>query len=116
MINEVHKIEAKIKEQADQGHGLGGGQTDRHHKPIAEYKSIDELGKLTSDKTCFRDRKYRMKSALKQVRREKEFIKIMEWLENPATKLNGTETMDEIMQQAEDDDGFPQDEDTYKKM
>ena len=55
VINEVHKIEAKIKEQADQGHGLGGGQTDRPDKPITEYKSINELGKLTNDKTCFRD-------------------------------------------------------------
>ena len=66
--------------------------------------------------TGFRDWKYRMKSALKQVRREKEFIKVMEWLEKPATKLNGTETMDEMMQQAEDEAGIPQDEETYRKI
>ena len=40
----------------------------------------------------------------------------MEWIESPTTRLNGTESMDEIMQQAEDDEGIPQDEETYKKI
>ena len=40
----------------------------------------------------------------------------MEWIETPSTKLTGKEEMEEVMQQAEDEAGVPQHEETYRKI
>ena len=116
VVNEIRRLEAKINEQAGRGQTPSGEGRDRHGKPITEYKSINELGKLANDKTGFRDWKYRMKNALKQVCRDEGILKIMEWLEKPTTRLTGTETLDELMQQAEDDEDVQQNEPLYKKL
>ena len=84
------------------------------YKPITEYKSIMDLGKLTNDKSGFRDWKIRMKDALVQIYRGREFLKIMEWIETPSTKLTGKE--EKGMQQAEDEAGVPQHEETYREI
>ena len=57
-----------------------------------------------------------MKDALVQIYRGREFLKIMESIETPSTKLTGKEEMEEVMQQAEDEAGVPRHEETYRKI
>ena len=89
---------------------------EEFYKPITGYKAILDSGKLTNDKSGFRDWKIRMKDALVQVIRRREFLKIMEWAESTSTKVTGRESMDEIMPQAEEEASIPQHEETYRKI
>merc|ERR1712086_341472 len=101
----------------EQGDNSGNGRDKKEfYKPITEYKAVLDLGKLTNDKSGFRDWKIRMKDALVQVFRGREFLKIMEWTESTSTKLTGRQSMEELMQQAEDEAAIPQHEETYRKI
>ena len=75
-----------------------------------------DLGKLTNDKSGFRDWKISMEDALASMYRGREFLKTLEWIETPSTKLTGKEEMEGVMQQTEDKAGVPQHKETYKKI
>ena len=80
-----------------------------------EHKGILDLKKLTNDKSGFRDWKVKKKDALVQIFRGKLLLKIMAWIETPGAKLTGTEDIEEIMQQAEDEANAPQNAETSRK-
>ena len=71
---------------------------------------------MTNDKSGFRGCKVRTKDALVQIFRGREFFKSMEWIESPSKKLTGRAEMDEVAQQAEEESGIPQHEETYRKI
>ena len=55
-------------------------------KPLMEYKMIGDLGKLTNDKSGFRDWKDKTKDALGNVYKDENFLKILEYIEDVGTK------------------------------
>ena len=58
----------KLRMEKEQGDDSSIGRDKREfYKPITEYEAILDMGKLTNDKSGFRDRKIRMKDALVQV-------------------------------------------------
>ena len=67
----------------ERGDNAGTGKDKKDfYKPITEYKAVLDLGKLPNDKSGFRDWRIRMKDALVQIFRGREFLKIMDWAES----------------------------------
>ena len=82
VFSEVPKLTVEMK----QGDNAGSGkEKTEFYKPITEYKAVLDLGELTNNKSGFRDWKIRMKDALVQVLRGREFLKIMDWTESTST-------------------------------
>ena len=75
-------LEGQITATMPMGTQDGGYQKDQTKRPITEYKTIEQLAKLGTDKTCFRDWKVRLKDALGQILKTKAYKEIMEWLKN----------------------------------
>ena len=89
--SEIRRMKMEM-EQGDESYT--GKEKKDFYKPITEYKSITDLPKLTNDKSGFRDWRIRMKSSLMQIFRGSEFLKIMERIETPGTRLTGKEEID----------------------
>ncbi len=120
-IKEVEKVRAEMRMQQEaiktSGTGTdGNGRREEYIKPVMEYRAVSDMLELGDDKSIFRNWRVKLKDALKQILKKKEFLKIMEWAEDPNTELTGDETMDEIMQQAEDEYGIPQSLAVYEQM
>jgi hypothetical protein len=66
-----------------------------------EYKMIGDLGKLTNDKSGFRDWKVKTKHVLLSIYRDDTVMEILEYIEETTTKWTGSETMSESYDDAE---------------
>ena len=113
VLQEINTLKLKVEHKGDATSAEGSRD---FYKPITEYKVVDSLGKLSNDKSGFRDWKVRMKDALVQVFRSKEFLKMMDFVEDPTTKLTGDEELEEIMQMAEEKADIPQHSETWDKV
>ena len=78
-----------------------GPKREFEGKPLMEYKMIGDLGKLSNDKSGFRDWKEKTKDALSSIYRDEDLMKILEYIEDPTTKWAGLETLGESYDDAE---------------
>jgi len=78
-----------------------GPKREFEGKPLMEYKMIGDLGKLSNDKSGFRDWKEKTKDALSSIYRDEDLMKILEYIEDPMTKWTGLETLGESYDDAE---------------
>ena len=108
-------MKLEIEHKMSTGAGFKSSSED-YDKSIMEYKTMQELDKLNDNKSGFRDWKVRMKDGMVSCLKTSSFMSIMEWIENPNTVLTGEETLDEIMQKAEDEAGIPKHEPTYSRL
>ena len=81
----------------------GAGQREGKLKPITEYKAISELASLGKDKTMYRDWNIKLKDPLEQIYKNREFIDIMNYIENTSIVINGDGKVKDIMDGAEED-------------
>ena len=58
-----------------------GHNEDKFTKPIMDFRVWDDLSKLTSDRTRFRDWKMKFRSALRQCTRSKSVLRILDFVE-----------------------------------
>jgi hypothetical protein len=112
-------IKIKIAEidQALLTAGTGSGPKGKKEfegKPLMEYKMIGDLGKLTDDKSGFRDWRVKTKNVLLSIYQDDTIMEIFEYIEDPATKWTGSETMSESYDDAELN-GITCEKDKYEK-
>ena len=84
--DKISEIEARIGNQTTFG---GTREKSFEGKPLMEYKMISDLGRLTNDKSGFRDWKVKIKDALSSVYGIQTVVEIWNLIEEP-TK-NGRE-------------------------
>ena len=98
------------------GFGQGFGQKEEHTKlkPTTEYKVISELASLGKDNTMYRDWNIKLKDALGQIYKGKEFIDIMDYIENTSIVINGDSKVKEIMDNAEEDAAIVKEAECHK--
>ena len=87
-INEVNSLKAQLSTMPNIA---GAGQREDYSrlKPITEYKATSELASLGKDKTMYRDWNIKLKDALEQTCKNREFIDIMNYIENTSIVING---------------------------
>ena len=117
MVHDMDAIKMKMEHAASSGSGShdGGEHRDRT-KPVMEYQVIKDLSKLGKDKSIFRDWKYKMKDGLMGIFKSKEFLKMMKLAESPETKMDGTDTMDAVMQKGFEEWNIPKHMETWEKV
>ena len=96
------------------GQGFGQREENTKLKPITEYKAIGELTSLGKDKTMYRDWNIKLKDALEQIYRDKEFIEIMDYIDHASIVINGDSKVKEIMDSAEEDAILIKEEEWHK--
>ena len=99
-INEVNSLKAQMSTVPNTtgfGQGFGRREENTKLKPITEYKAIGELDSLGKDKTMYRDWNIKLKDALEQIYKNKEFIEIMDYIEDASIVINGDSKAKEIM-------------------
>ena len=106
LVNMADGIKTKVAEleQALLTAGANTGPREKREfegKPLMEYKMIEDLGKLTNDKSGFRDWTTKTKDVLLSIYRDDTTMEILENIEDPATKWTGSETMGESYDDAE---------------
>jgi hypothetical protein len=102
LVNMSDGIKTKIAEidQALLTAGTGSGPKGKKEfegKPLMEYKMIGDLGKLTDDKSGFRDWKVKTKNVLLSICQDDTIMEIFEYIEDPATKWTGSENNERII-------------------
>ena len=86
----IQEIEGKLSQSRNNQAQWTGS------KPILEYKSITEIGKLNDNKSGYRDWKHKTKDALYNIYGDDRIREILDYLESPSTRYDGTEGLDKI--------------------
>ena len=96
--DKISEIEARIGNQTTFG---GTREKSFEGKPLMEYKMTSDLGRLTNDKSGFRDWKVKIKDALSSVYGRQSVVEILNFIEEPTTKWTGGESMNDTYDEAQ---------------
>ena len=115
MLQELNSVKMEVDHIKSQDRGAGTS-SEGYTKAITEYKAVQELGKLTNDKSGLMAWKVRMKDALVQILKPTQLTAMMEWAEDPNIRITPRESMEDVMKKALDDHGAPSHEETWEKI
>ena len=98
-------MQAQIAQKISEMEAKAGmaGEKKGFIKPLMEHRIIGDLGRLSNDKSGFRDWKVRFKNAIASVFMTSRIGTILDWLEDPNRTLTGSEDSDELLAMAMSD-------------